>query len=164
MTTESIEVRPGVVRHFDLEGGDGLSASTPFRTRFFAQEGATGINITTNTQVLTLSGLHLCTRLSIQIFNTGSSAFTAFRVESKGHPSGGWIPRLNAAAHYVTPPSQSILRSCASTATGNAVDMVTLAAGAGAELVFDLTTFLCTDLRFFASSSGTTAMYFYTGA
>lgn len=161
MSTALIEVSPGVSRHFDVEGGDGLSSGTPFRTRFFSQ-GSTSATIATNTQAIVLTEIHNCQKLAIQCSNTGGAALTAFAIETRPHPSGSWVPRLNAASHFTSPPSESILRVC-SDATGSAVNPVTLAAGSVVDIVLDLTDFLCADLRIVASSTGTTLSIRHTG-
>lgn len=156
MAAIQIEVSPGVLRWFDIDAGDGLLSTTPIKTRFATQSQNVGTSVTTNTTLLSLSSMNRCALVAVQISNTGAAAFSALSIETKPHPATSWVVRLNASSHFLSPPSQSILRVC-SGVSGAAIDPTTLAAGSIADFVLDLTTFICSDLRIVASSSGTTA-------
>lgn len=102
------------------------------------------------------------TRFALQVQNTGANALNAFEISTRNHASAGWIPRLNAAAHYTAPPSGSILRACAD-GNGAVIDVTTLAAGTIAALSFDLRDFYAQAIRIRASSAAGTTLQFYTG-
>jgi len=96
-------------------------------------------------------------RFSLEISNS-TTALNALDISTKSHTSGTHTIRLNAASHFTTIPSGSILRA-ASAFTGASLDFTTLGISSGGVLIFDLRDFLVNEIRIRATvASGTSVL------
>jgi hypothetical protein len=102
-------------------------------------------------------------KFRIQVKNVGANPLNAFEISTRSHASADMVIHLNAAAHFTSPASGSILRA-ASDLNGAAINPVTLGAGASIVMAFDFRDFFAESLRIRASSASGTSLQFFWGA
>ena len=155
MPAEQLQTVSGVSKWFFFPTGDGASSTTPY-SQFPLVDGTGTASLTsTISDAVVITNLQACAKLFVQVRNGSGAALNAFVVETRGRSSSTWIPRLNAAAHFLAPIAESILRASAG-ANGSPIDPTTLPVNALIDMEFDLRDFLCSDLRIRASTASTT--------